>query len=192
LTQTIQFGYDKNGNTTKTLFPKGDTVSNTYNALNRMDGMYYNGVKQWGLAYDASGNLTTITDGAGNTTSSMSYDKNNRLTQQAEGASNSIAYGYDDNSNLTSLTATAGATTVATGYTFNPLNLMVALSRNGTNQAKFVYDYLMARYYDAGVGRFITRDTFQGHKGTVLLCQCLSLSDNVEWKAGYPAYLPQA
>jgi len=140
LNQTIQFGYDKNGNTTKTLFPKGDTVSNTYNALNRMDGVYYNGVKQWGLAYDANSNLTTITDGVGNTTSSMSYDKNNRLTQQAEGAANSLDFGYDENSNLTSLTATAGSTTVATGYTFNPLNLMVALSRNGTNQAKFVYD----------------------------------------------------
>ena len=140
LNQTIQFGYDKNGNTTKTLFPKGDTVSNTYNALNRTDGVYYNGVKQWGLAYDANGNLTAVTDGAGNTTSSLSYDKNIRLTQQAEGASNSLDYGYDDNSNLTSLTATAGTTTVSTGYSYNPLNLMVALSRNGANQAKFVFD----------------------------------------------------
>jgi len=77
LTQTIQFGYDKNGNTTKALFPKGDTVSNTYNALNRMDGMYYN--KKWGLAYDASGNLTSATDGAGKATN-YTFDKNNRLT----------------------------------------------------------------------------------------------------------------
>jgi len=30
------------------------------------------------------------------------------------------------------------------------------------------------------------------HKGTVLLCLQLNLSNNVEWQTGYPAYLPQA
>lgn len=140
LTQTINFGYDKNGNTTKIIFPKGDTVSNNYNSLNRKDGVFYNGVKQWGLGYDATGNLTSITNGAGNTTASMSYDNNNRLTQQTEGSSNSIGYGYDASSSLTSQTATSGSATVSTGYAYNPLNLMVSLSRNGVNQAKFVYD----------------------------------------------------
>ena len=67
LNQVIQFGYDKNGNTNKLIFPKGDTVSYTYNALNRMDGVYYNGVKQWGVTYDANGNVTAVADNTGKT-----------------------------------------------------------------------------------------------------------------------------
>jgi RHS repeat-associated protein len=140
LNQVIQQGYDKNGNTKKLTFPKGDNVSYTYNALNRMDGVYYNGVKQWGIVYDANGNETSVTHIPTGKTTTYTYDKNNRLTKEEEGASNSINYGYDANSNLNSLTVTASATSIMNEYSFNSLNQVTALTRNGVNQAKFIYD----------------------------------------------------
>jgi RHS repeat-associated protein len=139
LNQTTQFGYDKNGNNTAIVFPKGDEVSYTYNALNRLDSIYYNGLKKWGLAYDANGNVTSVADAAG-TTTSYTYDKNDRITQKAEGTSNKMDYAYDSNNNLTSLIITAGTATISTGFSYNPLDQLVGLSRDGVNQARFVYD----------------------------------------------------
>jgi RHS repeat-associated protein len=105
-----------------------------------MDGVYYNGVKQWGLEYDANGNVTSVTHTPTGKTTSYTYDKNNRVTKIQEGSSNSINYGYDNNDNLSSLTVIAGTTTVSTGYTYNPLQQVTALTRQGASQAKFVYD----------------------------------------------------
>lgn len=139
LNQAIQFGYDKNGNRTKETLPKGDSVSYSYNDLNRMGSISYNGVKQWDLAYDANGNLTSVTDSAGKVTT-YTYDKNNRVNEVAEGTSNKIDYVNDNNGKPTSVTVTAGTTTVATGFTLDSKNEVTTLSRNGADQAKFIYD----------------------------------------------------
>ncbi|WP_245975759.1 DNRLRE domain-containing protein [Paenibacillus prosopidis] len=140
LNQTIQYGYDKNGNSTKIIFPKGDTVSYSFNALNRMTSISNNGAAKWNFAYDANGNLTSATDATGKSTT-YTYNGNNQITQQAEGASNKIDYVYEiDKINLSSFTVTAGTASFSTGLSYNPLDQLVALSRNGVNQAKFVYD----------------------------------------------------
>ncbi|MGD9570033.1 MAG: hypothetical protein AB7V48_17270 [Sedimentibacter sp.] len=60
MNQITQFGYNKNGQNTKTILPKGDTITSTYNALNRLDGISYNGVQKWGYEYDANGNVTKL------------------------------------------------------------------------------------------------------------------------------------
>lgn len=57
MNQAIQFGYNKNGQSAKTVFPKGDSITNSYNALNRLGGVFYNGVQKWGYAYDANGDV---------------------------------------------------------------------------------------------------------------------------------------
>ncbi|TDL76108.1 DNRLRE domain-containing protein [Peribacillus frigoritolerans] len=140
LNQVIQFGYDKNGNMTKLIYPKGDSVSYTYNGLNLKDSISYNGVKKWDLGYDANGNETSVTNTPTGKTTTYTYDKNNRLTKEEEGTSNSISYGYDANSNLNSLTVTTGATSITNEYSYNSLDQVTALTRNGVNQAKFIYD----------------------------------------------------
>jgi RHS repeat-associated protein len=49
-------------------------------------------------------------------------------------------YAYDANSNLISVTITAGTASISNGLTYNQLDQLVALSRNGVNQAKLIYD----------------------------------------------------
>lgn len=138
LNQVIQFEYDKNGNQTKLIYPKGDTITSSFDALNRLKGLYVNGVKNWDYGYDANGNLTSVTDALGKQ-NTYTYDQNNRMTKESEG-SDSINYNYDPNSNLSSVKFTAGTTSVTTDFAYNKLNQLIALSRNGSSQAKFVYD----------------------------------------------------
>ncbi len=140
LSQAIQFGYNKNGQNTKVIYPKGDSITSTYNALNRLNGISYNGVQKWGYSYDSIGNVTSINNIAAGKTTDYTYDKNNRVTRMSEGANNRFDYGYDNNSNLTSLTLTAGAASVTHGYTYDSLNQMTALARNSSNLIKFIYD----------------------------------------------------
>ncbi|MBM7616442.1 DNRLRE domain-containing protein [Alkaliphilus hydrothermalis] len=140
LNQVTRLEYDKNGNQTKLIYPKGDTISSSYNALNRLDKILYNGVQRFGYTYDANGNVTGITDTVPSKNQTITYDDNARLTKVETGTNNSIQYNYDLNSNITSLVKTAGATSITTGYSYNQLNQMVQLTRNGSNLARFVYD----------------------------------------------------
>ncbi|QUI24512.1 DNRLRE domain-containing protein [Vallitalea pronyensis] len=140
LNQSTEFGYYKNGNKAKIIHPNGDEISYTYNAVNRLDGIFYNDVKKWNFEYDPNGNITSATKSETADTTSYTYDINNRLTKVEEGLSNSFEYGYDDNSNVTLLKITAGSATFTNGYTFNSLDKIVGLSRDGAILEKFAYD----------------------------------------------------
>lgn len=138
LNQVTQFEYDRNGNQTKQVYPKGDTVTSTFDNRNLLNGTYVNGLKKWGFAYDANENLTSVIDAAGSV-KTFTYDNNNRLTQEAKG-SIKMDSGYDSNDNLISSKFTSETTNVTTEFAYNKLNQLIALSRNGSNQVKFVYN----------------------------------------------------
>jgi YD repeat-containing protein len=138
LNQATQFEYDRNGKQTKIVFPKGDSISSTYDALNRLNSTLVNGTKKWDYGYDSNSNLTSVTDVSGKKTT-FAYDKNNRLTQEAK-ESFKTDYGYSPNDNLTSVKFTAGTANVSTELAYNKLDQLIALSRNGSNRVKFVYD----------------------------------------------------
>ncbi|MFZ3587831.1 RHS repeat domain-containing protein [Bacillus sp. DJP31] len=138
LNKVIQFEYDRNGNETKIVFPEGDSISSTYDALNRLISTSVNGTKKWEYGYDANENLTSVIDASGKQTT-FTNDKNNRLIQEDKGSAKN-EFGYDPNDNLNSVKFTAGTTTVSTELAYNEINQLIALARNGNNQAKFVYD----------------------------------------------------
>lgn len=138
LNQVIQFEYDKDGNQTKLTTPNGDSIASIYDNLNRLKETDINGAKKWTYGYDPNGNVTSVTDAAGKG-STFTYDKNDRLTKQVDGT-NAIEYSYDNNDNLTLQKTTAGATSVSTNFVYNNLNQLISLSRNGSNQATFIYD----------------------------------------------------
>lgn len=144
LNQVTQFGYNKNGASNKVVFSKGDSLTSTYDALNRLGGVSYNGVQKWSYGYDANGNVKTINNIAAGKTTTNTYDLNNQVTIVSENATNSFGYTYDDNSNLTEMTASAGSNIIKTGYTYNRLNQPTTLARiigvTSVAQAKFVYD----------------------------------------------------
>jgi YD repeat-containing protein len=68
LNQVTQFGYNKNGTPNKVVYPKGDSITSTYDALNRLGGVSYNGVQKWSYGYDANGNMTSLSATAGSIT----------------------------------------------------------------------------------------------------------------------------
>ena len=138
--QAIQFGYDLNGNITKVISPKGDTVSYTYDPLNRLEKIIYNDAEKWRYGYDANGNVTSVTDAITGTTTRYSYDKNNQVTQQTTGSANTVNYTYDANGNIVSLVAMAGTKATTHGYIYNAIDQLVVMTRNGSNIIKYSYD----------------------------------------------------
>ncbi|HVI40600.1 MAG TPA: hypothetical protein VM577_08070, partial [Anaerovoracaceae bacterium] len=140
LNQAIQFGYNKNGQNVKTVFPKSDSITSSYNALNRLEGVFYNGVQKWGYTYDANGNVTAVNNIAAGITTTNIYDKNDRIVNVQEGPNNQFDYGYDGNSNLISLTLTAATTSHQYSYAYDSLDQMTALSWEGSDPAKYIYD----------------------------------------------------
>ncbi|MGG5253603.1 RHS repeat-associated core domain-containing protein [Neobacillus sp. SM06] len=114
--------------------------------------------------YDAVGNRTkkTVTQGSTSTTTDYTYDAANQLA-----AVNGQAYTYDANGNIV-----AQYQYDAWGNIISSTGTMK--DANPYRYAGYRYDnetglyYLMARYYDPNVGRFITRDTFQGFQNDPL------------------------
>lgn len=109
-----------------------------------------------GYAYDALGNLNTITQhgvsGETPRTRSFVYDSLSRLTSSTNPETGTIGYGYDSNGNLTSKTDARG---IATGYTYDALNRLTNRNSAGASGvAGFNYTY----GYDSGtngIGRLV-------------------------------------
>jgi len=122
------------------IFPEGDIITGTYDALNRLVGISYNGAKKWDISYDANGNITEVIDSATGLTKSFTYDKNNRVIEKVEDTTNKINYGYDDNSNITTLTVTAGTASFNNNFRYNSLDQLIALLREDIVLAEFTYN----------------------------------------------------
>ncbi|HVI39294.1 MAG TPA: RHS repeat-associated core domain-containing protein [Anaerovoracaceae bacterium] len=111
-----------------------------------------------------------ITDGNNNILNEFSYDiQGNPATMIYNGAT--YYYHVDGHGNVTALTDASGNT--AAQYTYDAWGNILTqsgtiASANPLRYSGYMYDgstglyYLMARYYDPGVGRFITRDAFHG------------------------------
>ncbi len=97
----VHYGYDKNGNTTRILFPSKAEIRREYDAVNRL-------VKEWHLdkaggihketrfSYDRAGNLVGITDNQGRETR-IQYDLLNREIRRREKDGGVTRILYDQN-----------------------------------------------------------------------------------------------
>ncbi len=141
------------------------------------------------FTYDYEGNRTSMTTSGVTTYFHYSGDKvvyetdaNNNITAEytwdAQGnpvamTKNGVTYYYSLNAHgdVTALTDASG--NVAAQYSYDAWGNVLSqtgtmASSNPYRYAGYRYDeatglyYLMARYYDANVGRFLTRDTFHG------------------------------
>jgi RHS repeat-associated protein len=103
LTNVWTLTYDDAGNVDSRTDANGKTTTYTWDALNRLTGITYHDTSTPSVtfAYDANGNRTTMTDGAG--TETATFDALNRLTGVTRG-SNTFGYGYDLAGNVTSRT----------------------------------------------------------------------------------------
>lgn len=100
---TTATSYDPAGNKLTSTDPDGVTTTWTYTPLDLAATVTYSGSSAHSVSYsyDADGNKTGMTDGAG--TSSYTWDPFSELTSETNGASQVTGYGYDGAGDVTSI-----------------------------------------------------------------------------------------
>jgi RHS repeat-associated protein len=128
--------YDPVGNALTLVDPLGQTTTNAYDALNRLTSIDYSSAATPDVAYgyDANGNRTSMTDGAGST--SYAYDEANRLTSATTPGPKTVGYRYDLDGNRTKLIY-PDATAVT--YTFNKVSQLTSLLDWASRSTSYSY-----------------------------------------------------
>ena len=95
--------YDPAGNMLTRVDPNGVTITWTYTPLGKPASVSYSGSSAHSVTYtyDAEGNKTGMVDATG--TSGYSYDPFSELTSTTNGAGQTTGYGYDADGNATSI-----------------------------------------------------------------------------------------
>ena len=114
---------DAEGNLITESFPDGRSFSYTYDALGRLDYLDYGGGRFADPSYDVDGNMISLADHLGTTTSA--YDSMSRLSSVADPFGQAVSYLYDAASNLSRITY-PGNKVVA--YTFDRAERMKTVS----------------------------------------------------------------
>jgi len=146
---TTEYAYDAAGNRTRMTRAKGDSANERVTdyafdgrGLARMETQY----PSWPATsptlvtagtYDADGNVLSLVDPLGNTTTD-GYDALNRLTSigYSDGVTPNVSYGYDANGNRTSM----GDGTGASSYAFDEANRMTSTTTPGPKTVSYRYD----------------------------------------------------
>lgn len=166
--RVTQYRYDKSGNSFLKTMPNGDTVTMSYDALNRLDvsdAQTGGGtlLQRFEQGYDKAGNVKTIVesyaDPSRNRLVENTYDDVNRLKTEtstgSQGLPEEITYLYNDANSRTKKSVSGGPSPGIVDYHYNNLNQLtdytdgVVLSydfngnRTGSTQqnASYVYDY---------------------------------------------------
>jgi len=160
----------------------------TYDAMNRLTEVADHGTQQTiaTYAYDHQGRRTSKTTGGA--TTRYHWDGNNLIAETNASGTVKATYTYDDVGNPVSMTRggqpyfyqtnshgdvttlTNASGQVVNNYTYDPWGKVTQESEtveNPVRYAGYLYDsetgmyYLMARYYDPGIGRFLSRDDWR-------------------------------
>ncbi len=181
----VTYTYDADGNLISETGPSG-TTTYTYDIENRLIGVSTPSGDTWQYVYDALGNRTETTyngevthyvyDPVGlvdlaaeyqNGVMSSRYVYGNGLVSRISGAGSPAYYAYDGSANTRQLTDQTG--TVANSYQYDPFGKALQVSETIPNPFRFVgrfgvaregngLDYMRARQYFSGTGRFISLD----------------------------------
>jgi RHS repeat-associated protein len=147
-----QYGYDANGNMTTKRLRNGDTVTFTYDTLNRLiQQSFASGASQpvfWG--YDLlNRTLYARTGSASGPGPSFVYDALGRVTSTTQNGQ-TLSYAYDAAGNRTALTwPDTGSNALIVSYLYDPLNNVTKVEENGATSGPG----LLATYSYDGLGR---------------------------------------
>jgi RHS repeat-associated protein len=106
--QVTTYAYDPAGNELTVENPDGVTATSTYSPLNQLLSVSYSDdTADVAYSYDANGNETGMSDASGVTSST--YDPFNELTSTTNGAGDTTSYSYDLDGNVTGITYPLGS-----------------------------------------------------------------------------------
>jgi RHS repeat-associated protein len=117
-----KLSYDSAGDLQSVTDPMGDTITYTYDQMGRLkteqDPVQAAAGKDIAYGYDAAGNLVSVTDANGHTTS-YGYNARNELLSVTDALNNVKSYTYDAEGNITASIDPLGH---ATSYTYDANN----------------------------------------------------------------------
>jgi RHS repeat-associated protein len=133
---TITYEYDEVGNRKKRTDYLGRITDYTYDNLNRLTNIAYQGATDFAVyGYDDLSRLTSATNQNGAV--SFSYDKRNRIKTSTDVFAHTIEYGYDENGNR-NLLKLDGA--IHAGYIYDAANRLTHLTDEANQNFVFGYD----------------------------------------------------
>jgi len=166
---TVTYEYNPENQLTKVTKPNGDTVEFTYDGQNRRISKTTNGAV---TKYVYDGDLISLeTDANGKRTATYEYDDFGAPVSVIKGGS-IYFYHYNGQGDVIALTDANGS--IAATYKYDPWGNIVektgSVDTPFTYRGKYgyVYDketslyFLKSRYYDPEIGRFTTKDRFEG------------------------------
>lgn len=139
----IDYTYDANGNvltTTETIGTTVNTITRTYDGLNRVTSYEYAKGNKTGYEYDKTGNLVKLTYPNGKAVT-YTYDKNCNIKTVTDWKNRTTAYSYDENGRLVK-TERPNKTVETRGYD-KAGQLILILDKCGdteVNRQEYCYD----------------------------------------------------
>ncbi len=136
---TASATYDPDGNELTSTDPNGVTTTWTYTALDQAATVNYSGGSAHSVTYghDASGSTTSMSDATG--TSSYAYDPFGELTSATNGAGQTVSYGYNLDGGVTGITypllaSATWASTDTVSYAYDHADQMTSATDFNGNQ----------------------------------------------------------
>lgn len=137
LDRLYKFNYDNRGNVIGTEDPKRNTRSIEFNyQYNEPAKIVDENRRQTQMSYDPAGNLTSVTDARGSSTSTQ-YNQYGQPILTTDANSNQTNYGYDANGNLLSVT---DALTRKTTYEYDLAGRRKSETNARNKTTRFTYD----------------------------------------------------
>lgn len=144
--QVLVYGWyptnDVTGSQGLNVQPSGDVTSTTWtyeaNGLvaTAVDKVGNSVTGQWSFAYDAQGNLASVTNGAGQTGSAVQYDASGRLLEAVDVSGSRIKYVYDARGRMTDVDIDG----IHTRYEYDAVGQLVGVVGPSDLVTRYTYD----------------------------------------------------
>jgi RHS repeat-associated protein len=185
---TEQFQYDANNNVTQKTTRSGQTISSSYDALNRVQTKTPQGEAAGTVTYgyDYSGRMLQASDGSNSTPSQIGYDTAGRANSFTDQLGQNTQVAHDGAGNQTEVVwpaGTSGTGSYSVNYKYDAMNRMQYVNEGGTNHllAQYSWDALSRTQsiaygdgtsdaysqYDAGDNLRTLTQTYNGSNSSV-------------------------